>query len=350
MNERIYWLDTLRAIGIFFIVLLHTGRVHESHIIAHIKSCDVPLFFFISGLLATEKSYRKSLSSYLKKLVRRSLVPYICFAAISYCFWLFVLQHFKSNPFDPWHSLLGIFYSSGSGGWLSFNIALWYFTCLFVVQAIFYVLMRWVDRTSPIFLLPCYLLLLSIAGYIVTTYVTSVDSRLPWSIDIALTATVFYGVGYLLQPYILTDRFMRWQWLGLSISALVSIVCSSIENDVEFYVGVYGNYFYFYLSAFSGIMFWIYIARWLKPDRLVTAIGQNTLVIFSTHLLVIPCLTGFFTYVLKIPEQILNDSIFSSIGYAVICILTILPIALLINSHLPILVGKPTSKTIGSAS
>jgi acyltransferase len=350
MNERIYWLDTLRAIGIFFVVLLHTGKIHESHIIAHIKSCAIPLFFFISGLLTTKYFYTKPFVSYLKKIAQRSLVPYICFSAIGYCFWLLVLRHFKSNPFDPLHSLIGIAYSSGSNNWLSFNIALWYFTCLAIVQIIFYWLMRTLARQSNIVLLPCYLLFLSIVGYLVTTYITTPDTRLPWSIDIALTATVFYGVGYLLQPYILTDLFLRWQWLGIFAASIGSIFCSAIENNVEFYVGVYGNYGYFYLSAFSGILLWTYIARWVRTYPLVTAIGQNTLVIFSTHLLIIPCLTGFFVYALKIPEQTLNSNIFISVVYTVICILLLLPISFSINYYLPSLVGRSVVKPVNSAS
>jgi len=340
MDNRLLWIDTLRAIGIFFVVLVHTGRIHDSFILVYIKSFFIPLFFFISGLFAKESFYKDSFFNILKKLGKRLLILYIFFALVSYFFWLFLLRHFKDQPFDPFKSLLGILYSSGSGNWLSYNIALWFFTCLFVVQVIFFFLIRASHKKSNITLLPLFLFCLSILGYIITTYVTSPSSRLPWSFDIALTATVFCGVGYLLQPYILTNLFAKWRWLVMFTSLSLYIFFTTINTEVEFYVGIYGNYLYFYIAAFSGILFWTHLAYLIRPNPLFSAIGQNTLVIFSTHLLVIPCLTGFLIYVLLIRENILDSGLFVAFGYAILSILVILPISRLMHNYTPFLVGK----------
>jgi acyltransferase len=344
MAERILWIDTLRAIGIFFIVLIHTGRVHESYILACIKSWIVPLFFFVSGLLIDQHSYKVSFINFVKKLGGKLVVPYIFFSLIGYFYWLLLLRHFKNQPFDPFWSSIGILYGSECGNLLSGNSALWFFTCLFTIQVIFYSLFRAVHQKSNVFLLPICLYCLSIFGYIANTYILSHSNRLPWSIDIALTGTVFYGAGYLLQPYILTDLFMKWHWFGISTSLILCVFFSSINKNVDFYVGIYGNYFYFYISAFSGIFFWTYFARWVKPHRLVTAIGQNTLVIFSTHLLIIPCLTGFLVYGLRIPKQMLASGTFIALGYTIVTILLILPISILMNRYTPALVGKADMK------
>jgi acyltransferase len=340
MNNRLLWIDTLRAIGIFSVILAHTGRIHDPLILAYIKSFVMPLFFFISGLFVKESFYKDSFINILKKLGKRLVVPYLFLGLVSYFSWLLLLRYFKSKPFDPINSLLGIIYSSRNGDLLSFNGALWFLTCLFVVQLIFYFVFRVSYRKSSVFLLPLLLLSLSILGYITTTYLETYSSKLPWGIDLALTATVFYGAGYLLQSYVLTDLFAKWRWIVMSISFACYIFFTFINAQVEFFVGIYGNYLYFYVAAFSGILFWAHLAYLIKPNRLFSAIGQNTLVIFSTHLLVIPCLTGFLTYALKVQKDTLDNSIFIAVGYTIVSILIILPISLLMQKHTPFLLGK----------
>jgi acyltransferase len=345
MNNRLLWVDTLRAIGIFFVVLVHTGRIHDVFILEHIKSFFMPLFFFISGLFAKGSFYQDSFLNILKKLGRRLIVPYLFFGITSYFSWLLLLRYFKDQPFDTLKSLLGILYSSRNGDLLSFNGALWFFTCLFVVQVIFYFLFRVSDKKSNVCLLPLFLFSLSILGYIATTYLETSSSRLPWSIDIALTATVFYGVGYLLQPYILTNLFAKRRWIVMLASLSLYVFFTLINTEVEFFIGMYGNYFYFYLAAFSGILFWTHFAYLIKPNRLFSMIGQNTLVIFSTHLLVIPCLTGFLIYGLHVQRDILDDSIFVAFGYAIFSILIILPLSQSMHNHTPFLLGKTSRQT-----
>jgi acyltransferase len=340
MDNRLLWIDTLRAIGIFLVVLVHTGRIEDPSILSYIKSFFVPLFFFVSGLFAKESFYQDSFLNILKKLCKRLLIPYVFFGLVSYFLWLFLLRHFKDQPSDPFKSLIGILYSSSSENWLAHNGALWFLTCLFIVQVMFYFLFRASHQKSNNALLPTFLLLLSILGYVTTTYVTSPSSRLPWSIDIALTATVFYGVGYLLKPYILTNLFAKWRWLVMCVSLACYIFFTKINTGVEFYVGIYGNYLYFYLAAFSGILFWAQVAYSIRPNRLFSAIGQHTLVIFSTHLLVIPFLTGFLVYALGMKENALDNGLLIAFGYAIFSILVIIPASRLMHIYTPLLVGK----------
>jgi fucose 4-O-acetylase-like acetyltransferase len=303
----------------------------------------MPLFFFISGLVTKDSIGKKPFLKYLKDRAFRLLIPYMNFSIISYLAWLFLLQNFKKQQFHPLKSLIAILYSSGSDYWLSFNIAIWFLTCLFVTQIIFFFLSR-ID-SKKIFVTA--LFLFSIIGYMVT-FINSPDNRLPWSIQVAPTATVFYGIGYLSKPYFLTDAFTKWhRWSIMLASLSCYLLFTTINIKVDFYVGVYGNYAYFYLAALSGILFWAHVAQLVKPNRLFTAIGQNTLVIFSLHLLVIPLLTGFLTYALKIPESYLEKGIVPAFGYMILSILLLLPVSELMNKYTPMLVGRNSSNRIG---
>lgn len=343
MRDRILWIDSLRAIGIFFVVLIHTGRIHNPLILNYIKSFFIPLFFFISGIVANKQSYQTSLKEFIKNISQRLLIPYLFFSLTSYFIWLFILRYFKDIPFKPLRYLIGIIYSSGSGNWLSFNISLWFFTCLFIVQIITFFLFKISDRRK----LYLALFSLSIIGYLSTNFLTSPNYRLPWSFEIAPTATVFFGIGYCLRFYILNNLLKEKNRLYvIFISLFCSLVFSYLNTTVEFYVGIYGNYFYFYIAALSGILFWINIAYLLKPNRLFTAVGQNTLTIFSMHLNIIPFLTGFLVYGLGIEKRILDSGIFIAFGYAICSIMILLPISKLMYKQTPLLLGKLKSSPL----
>ena len=51
-KDRILWIDTMKAIGMFFIVL---GHFFPPYISAWIYTFNVPLFFFVSGFLAKKE-------------------------------------------------------------------------------------------------------------------------------------------------------------------------------------------------------------------------------------------------------------------------------------------------------
>ena len=73
--EREEALDIMKIIGIFLIILAHSGLSSKS-LLFQIRTFDVPLLVFVSGVLA-EQSYKKekSLFQYYKKRIYRLLVP-----------------------------------------------------------------------------------------------------------------------------------------------------------------------------------------------------------------------------------------------------------------------------------
>ena len=161
--------------------------------------------------------------------------------------------------------------------------------------------------------------------------------------DIAFSMVVFYGIGYLCQPWLRSDiwknRSFKWG-LGTLCLALY-MVCSLANIKVAVVAGIYGNYIFFYTAALSGILFWIMVSMQLPANRLVSKIGDSTLIIFPLHLLVFPFLTAILVYGFKIPSSIKEDSILLSIAYAVISILVLLPVADVIKRYFPFLIGLP---------
>lgn len=346
-SSRISWIDNLRAFGMLSIVLVHTGRL-DSALDLYVASFCMPLFFFISGIFVKESIRQQTFIDYLKNRVQRLLIPYLFFSIFSYFLWFFVIGKIKRDvlPANPLlHFFSNIIYGIGGGEWLDFNITLWFFPCLFVTELLFFFLIRLPSRKT----LGLALFSLSIIGYFLFKVVGSDNFRLPFGADIALTAVVFYGLGYLVKPYILNESFKVWyQWPILLLGTLAYIVFSNLNEESAFIIGNFGkNYFYFYLAALSGILFWAQISRLTKPNKLFTEIGKNTLVIFPLHLLLFPFFTGVLVFVFKVPKSSLDHSNIVALAYTILSVLILIPIAWGLNRYVPFLLGyNPHKKRV----
>ncbi len=339
MSKRIYWIDNLRAIGILLVVLVHTGRVSGMWFEVYIKSFFIPLFFFVSGLLVKDSFYEEKFILVLKKMAQRLLIPYLFFSISTFFIWLFFLQNFKAQSFDPPKALIGIFYGTAVEGWISNNVALWFFTALFTTQIYFYFLFKLRNRK---FLFTFMLLPISVLGYMCKA---PEGIAIPWNLGISLTGLVFFTVGYILSFQLHSnDQLWIQRWYIAVILLLVFILTAFLNSTVEFYIGDYGNYFLFYIAAFSGIFLFSFISKLIPHNPVLSIIGENTLVIFSTHLLVIPLITGFLVYGLNIDKAIFDKGIGIAIIYTALATFVTVCISIFMKRFVPQVLGYSSSK------
>ena len=86
-RERLPWVDVARGLGIVLVVLGHSPALRGAPKTL-IYAFHMPLFFFLSGFLATPASLAVPFASYVASQARRLLVPYFAFSALSYPVWL----------------------------------------------------------------------------------------------------------------------------------------------------------------------------------------------------------------------------------------------------------------------
>ena len=338
-----YWIDALRAIGIFFVVLGHTPGLEEPtsylerSLSKYIFSFHMPMFFFLSGYLISEGSMSESFFTFAGKYFKRLIIPYLFFGVLSYLFWFFVLRHYGRNQTNPvtWmRPLVGIFYGNGVNDWLRPNPVLWFLPCLFLTHLLFYWLRKIRQKELP---LACLLGVMSIIGFL---DITLSPFRLPWSLDIAFTAVVFYGVGFLLRGH----RYMPKSSSGMGLFCLlafaIQIVSISKNCSVNMNWGIYGNYYLFYIGAFSGIFFWFQISQVFPPISLVRKIGKNTMTIYALHILVFAVLKGIFLFIIGVSTVGLNSSLTANLIFATFTVIILLPISSLLQNYAPWAVGK----------
>ena len=166
--KRIEWIDDLKGLGIFLIVLGHvvaTVRIMSSGMVAnalgmvfdYIYSFHVPFFFLLAGLTF---STRKRFLAVARDKFQRLLIPYFIWGMFSAL--LFVLMgsmtvknmdsaEFSSKALSGewWTPFVSIIHGGGwpGGKGFRFNGVLWFLPVLFSAELIYYPIAKHISKT-----------------------------------------------------------------------------------------------------------------------------------------------------------------------------------------------------------
>lgn len=323
-------IDTLKAIGIFFVFLSHhklTGNSIEQYAF----SFHIPLFFIISGMFFKPSYASWNFSDFLKLKLRTRLLPYIFFGAITYPLWLakhFLRlggeQNWLTHPIKP---VIGMLYGNGVDNWLIHNILLWFLACLFVTEILFYLVLKAGGSRNRIMAIASALL---IAGYVNSFFE---HARLPFGLDVSLVAVFFLATGYLFK-----DRLLSFNpgFFVLLLLGAASLVSSSLNGRVDMNFNTYNNMLLFLASSFSGALFYLGISRKLPPLKPVEYVGMNSLLIFPLQVVVFSLITlAYRTLHISMDKQ----NIFHAIALVIVALLITLPISYLLRKHASRVIG-----------
>jgi len=287
---RIAWVDNARAIGILLVVVGHAPGLSP---VAWriIYSFHMPLFFFISGYLLQTSGPMPSKWRFLKRVGQSLLLPYLFFGLLSYIYWLPTHTHgtlgrdyASLGPLDP---LYGLAY--GTIDRLYANRVLWFFPCLFCTACLFFAVAR--IRSLPVrwFILVEAALL----GLYLPTFLGAV--RLPWNLDAALVALLFYASGHFFRERgeaALAGRGERWMsWILLPFAFAICVGVALSNAKVEMSIMAFGSPVLFLIAAYAGILATTFISRALPATGVARWLSHNTIIVFPLH----PILFGMFT-------------------------------------------------------
>lgn len=108
-RERIIYIDKLRGLAIFFVVLGHimeSMRLSSNIILDFIYSFHMPLFFFISGFLVNNNiNDKKTLFSFMLKKTQTLMIPFFIWIGL---FSLYVANSYYDSLFH--HSKMGYWF------------------------------------------------------------------------------------------------------------------------------------------------------------------------------------------------------------------------------------------------
>ncbi len=334
-DNRIEWLDTLKGFGIFLVFLGHS--LSENGLKVYIYSFHMPMFFFISGLCFKKSQLSQGMRTFLLKKVKTRLIPYISFGLLTYFVWLsqMVLKKYGlyqgsyPAPDSLIRPLVGMVYGNGTNLWLIHNTNLWFLACLFVTEILIFYGMLMVNNNMGFIIL---LAILSIVGYLDSIYATI---RLPFSFDVALTASVFYGAAIMSKDYILNNK-IKIKYVMMCL--IIGIVGSIINGRIDMNSNIYGQYFLFYLTSFLSILAYISIIQYIPKEATLSYIGKNTIPFFlmQTDAFLIMNIITYVIFHVNIREM---TNVYA-ILYTIICMLILFPFAVIVKKYLPFMLGN----------
>ncbi|NMM39535.1 acyltransferase family protein [Pseudoalteromonas arctica] len=277
---RINYIDNMKAIGIALVVLGHAAWLNED-IYTLIYSFHMPLFFFLSGFLASTADTTKQA---LIKLSQRLVLPFIFFFLVSYLFWLplhFFGDGQASNMkwFDPLSRLI-----TSQADSFHINGVLWFFPCLIVIslaQAIFFSSLKTIHST----------MLSSVMLVIMLLNRDLISDRLFWSIDSAVIGLFFYQLGALIKKVdffsnpLLNNKTKTY--LLLFFSVLIFCYLALLNGNVDMRELQFGVFPLLYpVIACLGIFIVFLISKSIKSRAIFQLLAVSSIVIFPLHLII----------------------------------------------------------------
>ncbi len=295
------------------------------------------------------------------------IIPYFCFALLT-CLFYFLLD----TGFQPGVTNIDFFEASALygiysilyalGPLVSYNPPLWFLTCLFVTELLFYVFAKkYYGEPRKLVL---WLTAAGIVGYLYSVYV---PFRLPWNADVALSAVVFYGAGNSLKKFTeseaeseagftmelnsgFREMFIRFDNLFLGIFILLNLTYFAYllefpTDKINMNVLKYGGFFSFYLLAFSGIFAFVYLFKKIGSLKILEYYGRNSLIVLALHFPIKDVLTKLTVIIFGIELECFYCKTAFALSLTMLNLLLLVPIIFIINNYLPFILGKKGSST-----
>lgn len=341
--KRIDWIDNAKALAIILVVIGHAGI--PVLINSYILSFHMPLFFVVSGFLYNEDKYSSvPLIEYAKKRFKRLIVPYLWFSVATVMLSTVIQYIVKGKLISLVYPILSILLCTNIKNSDMIESVLWFLPCIFVVELLF-VSFRKFTKSNAITIV--FVIMLSIISYILSI---TIGHKIPFTIDIAFFALLFYGIGFVLKKEALLfmsnisdskRKAIMVALIGFSIS-LLSVYMNS--SNLLMYINQYGNYFWTIIGAFGGVITWLSISTMFTVNAVTLFFSKNSLLVFVIHLKILfisnRVIANFNNIIHANGWVILVNSLLN----ALIVLLILIPIIKIVDRYLPFLMGQKSNK------
>ncbi|SFK80312.1 Fucose 4-O-acetylase [Porphyromonadaceae bacterium KH3CP3RA] len=315
------YIDILKGIGIFFVVLGHVTRIPELRVF--IWNFHMPLFFLISGFLYNPDKY-PDFKGFFKSKFKSIYIPYVLFFLVTFLYWVVIERRFRGGEYSVLHQFIGLFYGTIEGNHLYFNGPLWFLPCLFAVELMFYYISKIKNKIGILSVL----IISFTIGTLIQQYNLNV---LPFGLHTAFFGLVFYGIGFISK-----EQESSFKNLSLIFKFLILVGCMYVQimavqngyrGDIE------TSPIYYIPIALCGILFWAVLSKLINKNGPLEYLGANSLIIMSVHEPIYRFLIGGFSRFSGIEVDIIRTNLIYSILISIICIIIIIPIIYLYNKY-----------------
>lgn len=323
-ENRINWVDQVKGFTIFLVVYGHNFPFCEKYI----YSFHMPLFIMMAGFFHPSVSNFNS----VKKRFKYIITPYFIWASFLFMVWFFVTSKYGDNVklnLSPEKNLIGLFYSQGGRDYMDWGIPMWFLPAIFMTFLIFH-FCRKINNL--------YLHFFALAAIILSgmAYSRITENNLPWSINNAMVALLFYAFGYYIFKKI--DSISQKASIVLAIILIAfNFFLYRYNIKIDMYRAIYGNELIFIACGITGSLGILFFFKAFPVFRFLEFIGKFSLVILALQLLAMTFIKFVLLYIFDLGD--FNFPEWERFVFAVIQIVLMIPAFLIINKYFPILNG-----------
>lgn len=313
-TERIEWIDTIKAICIFSVLMNHVAFPHDWF---HVDFYFMVGFFFCSGYTFNE-TY--SLKKRFAKILDQLIIPYMVLTPFEFLIdGDFVRKTISTPPLGLYELIITILC----------GIRFWFLPCLVSIEVILSVIFKLrIPYNKYLVMVVC-----------ITLFCFGVinDSHLPWHIDTALYGIIFFVFGMILRrreiPAI--NKYL------VMVAAIAYIVIGNYlypKMPFNTSLNLYYSNVMMILMNFVGVVVLIYVSKLLHKNRIVDFLGRNSLTIYILHIpLLIPTYRLFFRWW---SESTFMDNTLTGILCSIVLVGILYPIITFLNMKVSWACGK----------
>ena len=331
-KHRIEYIDIAKGMGMLLVAWGHIMLSGWTN--PFIYAFHIPLFFFISGMMF-HRDRQGGFKNFLIKRIKTILLPYLTYSFITWGIWGSYNLLLHNTVESYWMPLLQTFIGQGSGGYLVHNVPLWFVTCLMVVEILYYfidMLPEWLD------VLMC--IALTVLGYLMIEVWDERFELLPWNIEVACAAMIFYASGNMLIKHFRHDQLLQTcrKYKACAVVIAISLAVavyfgSQSTGHVSMGSDLLGNNpLLFYFDAFCGTVMILIISSLLSfvggiPLQGIKWIGENSFHVMALH----NPIKGFVVVVVArgfqcSKELVENSYLYSGISFVITLIVTVVAV------------------------
>ena len=327
---RILWIDQLRGIAIFLVVLGHVAI--PARIKSVIYSFHMPLFFIISGLTLNHLKIQKlSMMEYIKDKIKKLLIPYVWMSFLVFPLWYITFCKISHTQATIVQVIGGIFLGNNTVFYTSTSNALWFLLVLFFAEILYAAIVKLTK--GDVKKMSILMVLSAIVGYL------QKGIGQIWHFNVAFMAVVFLYIGKILMDYYKKHtefleskrEIKKYAWMFLLfVVGCISHICN---GRISMTANKFGKSFVlFYITAICFSVVFMLVIMMLPKFNFINFIGKNTLLYVGCHVPII----RFFE---KAYPQIFGSGIwtvFLAVGVYLVMVL----ICCLCNKYFPYVCGK----------
>lgn len=317
-KQRIAYIDDAKGILMILVILGHC--IQQSDLIFSpawydlrglIYSFHMPAFFMISGMIINNEKYKSTGPvAFIADKAYKILIPYLFFELIG---GIIAYLQYKTSPFILLKRTLTMECNAGAD---------WYLVTYFFAVICYYLYLKLFNSNIARIAIT---ILVLIARFLAPGSI--IASR--WGINLF---RILIGFAMILTGNMLKELLPRLKKIYLLPILLgLGIICYHFNGFTELWDASIGNPLLYIVGVLNGTALILGLSQNI-PNKLTQAIGQNSICILSTHLMII---LGFQS----LKPLISNSVLYFILSIAVVAVAEPI-IVIILNRFFPFFIGK----------